>query len=139
SNPGNVYFFNEFSRVSRWDKPEPVAMPDKVRASHILLKHTGSRNPKSRRTGETITRTAEEAIAQLREFQAQIGNDAKKFEEIAGSQSDCNSFKHGGNLGSFGRQKMQKPFEDASFNLAVGEISGIIETDSGFHLILRTA
>lgn len=58
--------------------------------------------------------------------------------ELAKTYSDCSSAKRGGDLGLFGRNCMQKPFEDAAFNLKVGEMSDIVETDSGLHLILRT-
>ena len=61
------------------------------------------------------------------------------FAELASKHSDCSSFRQGGDLGVFGRGAMQKPFEDASFALKVGEISGIVATDSGLHRILRTA
>jgi NIMA-interacting peptidyl-prolyl cis-trans isomerase 1 len=37
----------------------------------------------------------------------------------------------------FGRGQMQKPFEDATFALPVGGLSGIVDTDSGIHIILR--
>jgi NIMA-interacting peptidyl-prolyl cis-trans isomerase 1 len=63
---------------------------------------------------------------------------AKRFAELAEEFSDCTSAKRGGDLGVFGRRQMQKPFEDASFALHVGEMSGIVDTDSGVHLILRT-
>ena len=59
--------------------------------------------------------------------------------EEAGKRSDCSSFRNGGDLGEFERGQMQKPFEDAVFGLEVWEMSGIVETDSGFHLIFRTA
>jgi len=53
-------------------------------------------------------------------------------------ESDCNSYKRGGDLGMFGLGKMQKPFEEAAFNLDIGELSQPVETASGIHLILRT-
>jgi PPIC-type PPIASE domain len=43
------------------------------------------------------------------------------------------------NVGKFGCGQMQKPFEDATFALRVDEISGLVDTDSGVHIILRTA
>jgi len=46
--------------------------------------------------------------------------------------------KKNGDLGFFERGTMQKPFEDASFALDIGEISEIVDSDSGLHLILRT-
>lgn len=41
--------------------------------------------------------------------------------------------------GPFGRGQMQKPFEEATYALEVGEISDIVDTDSGVHIIMRTA
>jgi len=111
--------------------------PDKVRAAHILVKFDGSRNPVSRRTQEKVTRTRDEAIAQLLEIQKQLDADPSKFEEIANNLSDCSSFKRGGDLGPFKRNQMQKPFEDATYALAINEISGIIQTESGMHIVKR--
>jgi NIMA-interacting peptidyl-prolyl cis-trans isomerase 1 len=54
-------------------------------------------------------------------------------------RSDCSSFKQNGDLGSFERGMMQKPFEDAAFALQPGQMSSIVSTDSGYHLIYRIA
>jgi len=61
------------------------------------------------------------------------------FEELASQFSDCSSAKRGGDLGPFGRGAMQKPFEDASYALQVGEMSEPVWTDSGVHIIKRVA
>ena len=67
-----------------------------------------------------------------------MGTSAETFGALAREHSDCSSHEHGGDLGRFGSGQMQKPFEDAAFGLGVEEISGIVETQSGVHLILRT-
>ena len=61
------------------------------------------------------------------------------YSKISKTTSDCSSARNGGDLGPFKRGEMQKPFEDASFGLNVGEMSAIISTDSGYHLIYRIA
>lgn len=54
-------------------------------------------------------------------------------------ESHCSSARRGGDLGEFGPGKMQPAFEQATFALAVGELSGPVFSDSGVHIILRTA
>lgn len=87
----------------------------------------------------TITRSKEEAIELLHQYEVQIDGNPEKFGELASKYSDDSSHTNNGDLGSFQRGAMQKPFEDAAFALEVGQMSGIVETDSGVHLILRTA
>lgn len=69
----------------------------------------------------------------------QIESGEAGFSELASQYSDCSSARNKGDLGLFGRGQMQKPFEDAAFSLEVGELSDIVSTDSGYHIILRTA
>jgi peptidyl-prolyl cis-trans isomerase NIMA-interacting 1 len=85
-----------------------------------------------------ITRSKEEAIAILKKHQADIQSGNADFAELATKHSDCGSHASGGDLAWFGRGQMQKPFEDATYALEVGEMSDIISTESGVHLILRT-
>ena len=111
-----------------------------LRASHLLIKHQGSRNPISRRTGKsTAGTTREQAIAELTQWLEKIKAGQISFADAAHQRSDCGSFANGGDLGVFGPGEMMKAFEDGTRALAVGEVSGIVETDSGAHLILRTA
>jgi len=117
--------------------------PDKVRVLHILKKHRDSRRPSSWRQAK-ITISKEKAISELEELITilqDVMNDSNElkatFEELAKEESDCSSAKRGGDLGFFERGKMQPPFEKASFALNVGELSEIVETSSGVHVILR--
>lgn len=119
----------------------PVPARDEIQVLHIIRKHKGSRRPSSWRQ-ERITCTEEEAtefLADLRMKLARADPAAlrKTFEGLAKEHSDCGSAKRGGDLGLFGRGKMQKAFEEASFGLGIGQLSPIISTDSGVHIILR--
>ncbi|KAK4340407.1 hypothetical protein RND71_041869 [Anisodus tanguticus] len=114
---------------------------NQVRASHILIKHEGSRRKSSWKDpeGRTISNTTRDAaVSQLKAIRDDIISGKSKFEDVASRLSDCSSAKRGGDLGPFGRGQMQKPFEDTTYALKVGEISDIIDTDSGAHIILRT-
>ncbi|CAO1943688.1 unnamed protein product, partial [Urochloa humidicola] len=120
-------------------RPSPAE--EKVRASHILIKHEGSRRKASWRDpeGVAISATTRDDAADLaRALREQIVSGDRKFEDIAAENSDCSSAKRGGDLGSFGRGRMQKAFEKAAFALKVGEISDVVDTESGVHIIKRT-
>ncbi|SCZ89928.1 BZ3500_MvSof-1268-A1-R1_Chr1-3g01668 [Microbotryum saponariae] len=108
---------------------DPNAAPIKVRASHLLIKSEKSRRPSSWRQLH-ITRTVGQAreILQTHQQNLQAAEDLpKQFARVAKAESDCSSAREGGDLGFFGRQQMQKPFEEAAFALKVGEMSPISE------------
>ncbi|RPD64570.1 rotamase-domain-containing protein [Lentinus tigrinus ALCF2SS1-7] len=156
SSRGVPYFFNIETRESMWEAPPGLTQdqiaalpgakqyllnsdrPAQVRASHLLVKHRDSRRPSSWKEAK-ITRSKEEAIEMLEEYASEINGSPEKFAELASKYSDCSSHSNGGDLGYFKPGQMQKPFEDATYSLKVGEISDVISTDSGVHLILRTA
>ena len=75
--------------------------------------------------------------SKCKELMESIKGGSVAFADAAKEHSTCPSGKSGGSLGEFGPGMMQKPFEDASFSLEVGEISGVVESDSGLHIILR--
>jgi len=111
-----------------------------VRTAHLLIKHTGSRNPISRRTNQKVNQSPQEALDELKKYQVYLrkrGPSSEDFAQTASERSDCSSYKNGGDLGYFGRGQMQRPFEEASFSLAVNTMSEIVSTDSGYHLIYR--
>jgi NIMA-interacting peptidyl-prolyl cis-trans isomerase 1 len=148
SHPGKVYYSNTVTGESVWERPTAPATgsgsgsgsaePTQVRASHILAKHRGSRRPSSWRT-EVITMTKEDAIKEITAIRERIVRGEARFEDIARERSDCSSAAKGGDLGPFARGQMQAAFENAAFALKVGEMSGIVDSDSGIHIILRTA
>ena len=97
-----------------------------VRAQHILV------TPKGRDEAAKA-----EARAKIEAIRARVeaGSD---FAEKAAAQRDCPSGKQaGGSLGWFSRGMMVKEFDEAAFSLPVGGLSGIVETQFGYHVILK--
>jgi len=123
--------------------------PEKIRVRHLLVKHTKSRRPASWKqvhrlqswglTQDPITRTPEEAMEIIKSYQDKIQTGSISLGELAASESDCSSARKHGDLGYFGRGEMQPEFENAAFQLGVGEISPIVSSQSGLHLIERIA
>lgn len=73
----------------------------------------------------------------LKRHEETIKSGKASLGDLAETESDCTSARKRGDLGYFGRGDMQKEFEDAAFALQPGEMSGIVATASGLHLIER--
>jgi len=85
----------------------------------------------------SATRSKDEAQQQIAQLKEQIDGGAD-FAELARQHSDCPSGQQGGDLGRFGRGQMVRAFEDTAFSMGVGTVSGVVETEFGYHLLKRT-
>lgn len=110
-------------------KNAALGQQEQRRARHILL---------------TVDRSASEADkakvkAQAEEILALVQKSPDRFAELARTRSqDPGSASQGGDLDFFARGAMVKPFEDAVFSLDKGKVSGVVETEFGFHIIQVT-
>lgn len=102
-----------------------------VRASHILMAYEGAERSASERTQE-------EAAELMEAVYDSVLAGELNFEEAAMRYSDCPSGQSGGDLGQFSRNMMTPNFEEAAFNLNPGDMSDIVATPFGYHIILRT-
>jgi peptidyl-prolyl cis-trans isomerase C len=109
------------------NNPTLFKQPEQVKASHILIK---------------VAPNAEEPVKiqarkKIKIIQKKI-RQGEDFGSLAKANSEGPTAQRSGDLGYFGRGQMVKPFEDAAFELNVGEVSDIVETQFGYHLIKVT-
>ena len=107
--------------------------PEEVQASHILISYKGAD-----RADADISRSKEEAKAEAERIRKLIVDDKKDFADMAKEHSDGPSSTKGGDLGKFKFEVMAKPFSEAAFALGIDEVSEVVETGFGFHIIRRT-
>ena len=107
--------------------PQRFQQEAEVKASHILVKT----EPEA--TEEQKAAAKVKIVELLKKVNA--GGD---FAELAKENSDCPSSSNGGDLGFFARGRMVKPFSDAAFALKVGDVSDVVETQFGYHIIKVT-
>ena len=112
------------SRVFYDTHPEAFKQPEQVRASHILAQVKPN----------TDTSEKTEAMEKIKIVQKKLG-EGEDFAELAKAYSDGPSKTKGGDLGFFKRGQMVKPFEDAAFAMEPNQVSDIVETNFGYHLI----
>ena len=111
-------YYNE--NISRY------TVAEERRASHVLI---GASKDASAAERSKAKAKAETLLAELRKSPATFAAVAKK------ESSDTASAERGGDLDFFSRGAMVKPFEDAAFAMKPGEISNVVETDFGYHVI----
>jgi peptidyl-prolyl cis-trans isomerase D len=104
-------------------------VPEERRASHILIKADKSAPAAERAKAKA---KAEELLAEVKKNPASFADVARK------NSQDPGSAEKGGDLDWFARGAMVKPFEDAAFSLKQGEISNVVESDFGYHIIQVT-
>ncbi len=97
-------------------RPDNFTTPEQIRASHILV------GPESG------------GLDKIKEINASVA-EGGDFEQLAKEHSECPSGQKGGDLGYFGRGQMVDAFEKAAFALEIGEVSDIVETRFGYHII----
>ena len=106
------------------ENKESMALPERVQASHILF---------------GIGAEADESVKAEKKTQAEEVRqelaDGADFAAMATEHSTCPSKNRGGDLGTFGRGRMVKEFEDAAFSQDVDEIGPVVETKFGYHII----
>ena len=119
-------------QVREWydGHPERYRQPEERQARHILIELAADASDAD---VEAATAKANKILEELR------ADDGKNFAEVAKAQSqDPGSAAQGGDLGYFGRGAMLKPFEEAVFSLTEGQISDVVRTDFGLHIIQLT-
>ncbi len=106
--------------------------PARVGVRHVLVKYRGAKN-----AAEAITRSREDACLRAMEARDKMLAGAD-FDAIVKEYSDeAGAADRRGVLGTLERREMAPPFADAAMELSIGQMSDVVETDFGFHLILR--
>ena len=106
------------------DNPDKFEVPEMTRARHILLTIHPNADAETR---AGVRERMDAIVAQL--------EDGADFAALAATYSEDSSKNNGGDLGYFQRGQMVPQFDQAAFTIALGEVSGIVETIYGLHLI----
>ncbi|KAJ8737242.1 hypothetical protein PYW07_000513 [Mythimna separata] len=108
-----------------------------AKISHILIKHKESRRPIDN-NDKPVTRTKDQAMLMVIDIHEKISKDLITFADAAFSYSECTSARHLGDIQKqFNTGRVQKSFEDAAYALVPGQVSHIIESNSGYHILQR--
>jgi peptidyl-prolyl cis-trans isomerase C len=114
------------------ENPSEFNTPEQVRASQILIS-TGTSDPNA-----DPNQVKAQAKARAESLLKQIKQDGADFATLAKANSKHSTAKNGGDLGFFGRGENDPSFDKAAFDLKVGQVSGVVETRWGYHIIRVT-
>jgi NIMA-interacting peptidyl-prolyl cis-trans isomerase 1 len=106
--------------------------PDRVSVKHVLVKYQGAKNAPA-----SITRTREQACLRAEEALAKLELGTSFAEVVALYSDESGAATREGSIGAIEREDVAPAFADAAFELNVREVSAVVETPFGFHLILR--
>jgi peptidyl-prolyl cis-trans isomerase C len=126
---GKVIVTEEDARKYYSENRVRFERPEQVRASHILVSPDPNAEPNEAKAA---------AGAKAEDLLRQIKQGGADFATLAKTSSSCPSSARGGDLGFFGRGKMVPAFEKAAFELKEGQVSDIVETQFGYHIIRVT-
>ena len=119
--------------IARAKRERKADEPARITAKHILVKYAGAK-----KAPETVTRTAGEACLRALEAREKLQQGMSFADAVAAYSEEPGAATREGTLGSITRSDVVPPFADAAFELGRGDVSHVVETDYGFHIILRT-
>jgi len=133
---GKIFATEEDAKKYYDENPKRFEQPEQIAVSHILIKPEKP-DPNSADPNEAMKQSKATALAKAQDLLKQI-NEGADFAELAKANSACPSAKDGGDLGFFPKGQTTPPFEEAAFALEMGELSDIVETSYGYHIIQKT-
>jgi parvulin-like peptidyl-prolyl isomerase len=107
--------------------------PARISAKHVLVKYTGAKGAKA-----AIARSREEACLRAVEVRDKLRGGAELGKVVIEYSDEPGATSREGSLGSIERGDVVPPFADAAFELDVNQLSDVVESDFGFHVIFRS-
>jgi len=109
------------------DNPDKFKMPERTRASHVLISADQKATPEEKKKAKEKAEAVRKRVA-----------GGEDFATVAKAESNCPSASKGGDLGYFGKGQMVPEFEKAAAALKIGELSSVVESPFGYHIIKVT-
>ncbi len=107
--------------------------PAKVSVKHVLVKYAGAK-----KAPDTVTRTRGDACLRAQEARSKLEGGQSFADVVRDYSEEQGAVSREGSLGAIERSYVLPPFADAAFELHPGDVSHVVETEFGFHLIMRT-